>query len=82
VTKLGWTGVGVLGKVGKALLDIKAFHVTLAGLWFVFTTLAASLMLAIYSRGFRLGPARMHRAAFATGIVGMAMPVVIALINV
>ena len=56
-------------------------HVALAGSGIVYGALFAVLALAIYSRGFRTAPDWAHRAAFATLLTGIALPVLVALLN-
>ena len=53
-----------------------------AGGWLVLVTLGAAVALAIYSHGFRRGPSWAHLAAFGTGLLGFALPVVIVLVNI
>jgi hypothetical protein len=40
------------------------------------------LALAVYSRGFRRGPAWALRAAFGAGLLGLAVPALIIAMNV
>jgi hypothetical protein len=80
--RVAWIGVGLLAALGAALLLADTAHATVAGGWLVAAALTATLALAIYSRGFRRGPAWAHRAAFGTGLLGLALPVVIVLANV
>lgn len=82
LTRVAWLGVGLQAALGGALLLAHAAHVAVAGGWFVLATLGAALVLAIYSRGFRRGPAWAHLASFATGLLGLALPVVILLVNI
>jgi hypothetical protein len=79
---MAWVGVGFLATLGAALLLAHSVHATVAGGWLVAAALAAALALAVYSRGFRSGPAWAHRAAFGTGLLGLALPFVIVLVNV
>jgi len=44
--------------------------------------IVAAVALAIYSHGFRRGPSWAHLAAFGTGLLGLALPVVIVLVNI
>ena len=81
LTRVAWIGVGLLSALGAALFLAQAAHAAVAGGWLVLLALAAALALAIYSRGFRRGPAWAHRAAFTTGLLGLALPVVIILMN-
>ena len=54
----------------------------MTGCWLVLLALAAAVALAIYSHGFRRGPASAHRAAFSKGLLGLALPIVIVLVNI
>ena len=82
VTRVAWLGVGLQAALGGALLLAHAAHTAVAGGWLVLVTLGAALALAIYSRGFRRGPAWAHLAAFGTGLLGLALPIVIVLVNI
>ena len=82
LTRLAWLGFGLQAALGGALLLAHAAHAAVAGGWLVLVTLAAAVALAIYSRGFRRGPAWAHLAAFGTGLLGLALPVVIILVNI
>ena len=82
LTRVAWLGVGLQAALGGALLLAHAAHAAVAGGWLVLVTLAAALALAIYSRGFRRGPSWAHLAAFGTGLLGLALPVVIVLVNI
>ena len=82
LTRVAWLGVGLQAALGGALLLAHAAHTAVAGGWLVLVTLGAALALAIYSRGFRRGPAWAHLAAFATGLLGLALPIVIVLVNI
>jgi hypothetical protein len=42
----------------------------------------AAAALAAYSKGFRRGPAWSQRAAFGTGLLGLALPILIIALNV
>lgn len=80
--RVAWIGVGLLATLGLALALAHTVHAAVAGGWLVMAALAAALALAVYSRGFRSGPAWAHRAAFGTGLLGLALPLVIVLVNV
>lgn len=80
--RVAWLGLGLLTALGAALLLAGTIHAAVAGGWLVAAALAAGLALALYSRGFRRGPAWAHRAAFGTGLLGLALPLVIVLVNV
>ena len=82
VTLVAWLGVGLQAALGGALLLAHAAHTAVAGGWLVLITLGAALALAIYSRGFRRGPAWTHLAAFGTGLLGLTLPIVIILVNI
>jgi Domain of unknown function (DUF4407) len=81
LTRVAWIGTGLLSVLGASLFLAQSAHAAVAGGWLVLPALAAALALAIYSRGFRRGPAWAHRAAFSTGLLGLALPVVIILMN-
>jgi hypothetical protein len=81
LTRVARIGTGLLSALGASVFLAQAMHATVAGGWLVLPALAAALALAIYSRGFRQGPAWAHRAAFSTGLLGLALPVVIILMN-
>jgi hypothetical protein len=80
--RVAWIGVGLLAALGAALFLAHTAHLAVAGGWLVLLALTAALALAIYSRGFRRGPAWAHRAAFSTGLLGLALPIVIVLVNI
>ena len=82
LTRVAWLGVGLQAALGGALLLAHAAHTVVAGGWLVLVSLGAALALAIYSRGFRRGPAWAHLAAFGTAMLGLALPVVIVLVNI
>jgi hypothetical protein len=82
LTRVAWIGVGLMSALGASVLLAQAAHVAVAGSWLALPALAAALALAVYSRGFRRGPAWAHRAAFTTGLLGLALPVVIILMNI
>ena len=82
LTRMAWLGTGLQAALGGALLLAHAAHAAVAGGWLVLVTLAAAMALAIYSRGFRRGPAWAHLAAFGTALLGLALPVVIVLVNI
>jgi hypothetical protein len=79
---MAWLGSGLQVALGGALLLAHAAHATVTGGWLVLVTLAAATALAIYCRGFRHGPAWAHLAAFGTALLGLALPVVIVLVNI
>jgi hypothetical protein len=81
LTRIAWLGTGLQFALGGALLLAHAAHAAVTGGWLVLVTLAAAMALAIYSRGFRRGPAWAHLAAFGTALLGLALPVVIVLVN-
>lgn len=81
LTRVAWIGTGLLSALGASLFLAQFAHAAVAGGWLVLPALAAALALAIYSRGFRQGPAWAHRAAFSTGLLGLALPVVIIVMN-
>jgi hypothetical protein len=80
--RAAWIGLGLLAALGAALFLAHAAHLVVAGGWLVLLALTAALALAIYSLGFRRGPAWAHRAAFSTAMLGLALPVVIVLVNI
>jgi len=82
LTRIAWFGTGLQVALGGALLLAHAAHAAISGGWLVLATLAAAVALAIYSRGFRRGPAWAHLAAFGTALLGLALPVVIVLLNI
>lgn len=82
LTRVAWIGTGLIAALGIALLLAQAAQAAVAGGWLVLFAVAAALALAIYSRGFRRGPSWTHRAAFGTGLLGLALPVVIVLVNI
>ena len=82
LTRMAWIGTGLLSALGASVFLAQAAHATVSGGWLVLPTLAAALALAIYSHGFRRGPAWAHRAAFATGLIGLVLPAVIVLMNI
>ena len=82
LARVAWLGVGLQAALGGALLLSHAAHVAVAGGWLVLVTLAAAVALVIYSRGFRRGPSWAHLAAFGTGLLGLALPLVIVLVNI
>jgi hypothetical protein len=82
LTRMAWLGACLQAALGGALLIAHAAHVAMTGGWLVLLTLAGATALAIHSRGFRRGPAWAHLAAFGTGLLGLALPVVIILVNI
>jgi hypothetical protein len=82
LARLAWLGFSLQAALGGALLLSHAAHAAVAGGWLVLVTLAAAVALAIYSHGFRRGPSWAHLAAFGTGLLGLALPVVIILVNI
>ena len=82
LTRVAWIGTGLLSALGASLLLAQAVHAAVAGGWLVLPALVAALALAIYSRGFRRGPAWAHWAAYSTCLLGLALPVVIILMNI
>jgi uncharacterized protein DUF4407 len=82
LTRIAWLGTCLQAVLGGALLIAHATHAAVTGGWLVLLTLAGATVLAMYSRGFRRGPAWAHLAAFGTGLLGLALPVVIVLVNI
>lgn len=80
--RAAWLGVALLAALAIALLLAHAAHAIVIGGWLVAVALAAALALALYSRGFRRGPAWAQRAAFGTGLLGLTLPLVIVLLNI
>jgi Domain of unknown function (DUF4407) len=82
LTQVAWIGTGLLAGLDLALWVARsASHVSITGGWLALGALAAALALAAYSRGFRHGPAWAHRAAFTTGLLGLAVPAAIIAMN-
>jgi hypothetical protein len=82
LARMAWLGICLQAALGGALLLAHATHAAVTGGWLVLVTLAAATTLAIYTRGFRRGPAWAHLAAFGTALLGLALPVVIVLVNI
>ena len=82
LTRMAWLGTGLQVALGGALLLAHAVHADVTGGWLILVTSAAAAALAIYSRGFRRGPAWAHLATFGTALLGLALPIVIVLINI
>ena len=82
LTQVAWIGTGLLSALGASLFLTQVMHTAVVGGWLILPTLAAAGALAIYSHGFRRGPAWAHLAAFSVGLVGLALPVVIILMNI
>ncbi len=82
LARMAWLGTCLQAAMCGALLLAHAAHTAVTGGWLVLVTLAAATALAIYSRGFRRGPAWAHLAAFGTALLGLALPVVIVLVNI
>jgi len=80
--RVAWIGTGLLAALGAALVLAHTAHLAVAGGWLVLLALTAALTLAIYSHGFRRGRAWAHRAAFSTALLGLALPIVIVLVNI
>jgi hypothetical protein len=59
-----------------------ALHVAINAQWVAYLALLLAAVLALYTRGFASSPAWAHRAAFATLLAGIALPVFITLANV
>lgn len=81
LARAAWIGTGLLAVLGLGLVSARAMHVIVTGEWFVGSAFAIAVALAAYSNGFRRGPAWAHRAAFGTALLGLAMPIVIVLVN-
>jgi hypothetical protein len=82
LSQVAWIGTGLLVGLDLALWVVRsAAHVSITGGWLGLGALAAALALAAYSRGFRRGPAWAHRAAFSTGLLGLAVPAAIIAMN-
>ena len=80
---LAWIGTGLLAVLALALTVAQvAAHASISGGSLALVTLLAALALAVYSRGFRHGPAWAQRAAFGAGLLGLAVPAVIIAMNV
>jgi hypothetical protein len=84
LSRVAWIGTGLLAALALALMPAQAVvaHASIAGGWLALAALLAALALAVYSRGFRRGPAWVQRAAFGTGLLGLAVPAVIIAMNV
>jgi hypothetical protein len=82
LARMAWLGTGLQAALAGALFLAHAAHVAVTGGWLVLVTLVAAMALAIYSRGYRRGPAWAHLAAFGTALLGLALPVVIVLVNI
>jgi Domain of unknown function (DUF4407) len=80
--RLSWIGVAVLSALTVAALLARAAHATLTAGWIAPAALAASLALAIYTRGFRQGPSWAQRAAFGLALASLALPAVIFALNI
>ena len=83
LSRVAWIGTWLLAALALALMLTQAVaHASIAGSWLALAALLAALSLAAYSRGFRRGPAWVQRAAFGTGLLGLAVPAVIIAMNV
>jgi len=82
LTRMAWLGTGLQAAMGGALLLAHVAHAAVTGEWLVLVSLAAAMAVAIYTRGFRRGSAWAHLAAFGTALLGLALPVVIVLVNI
>ncbi len=80
---VAWIGTGLLAGLTLALMLARFVgHASVAGNWIALLALLAVAALAVYSRGFRRGPAWAQRAAFGTGLLGLALPALIIAMNV
>ncbi len=77
LARVAWTGLGLTGGLAIVVLLFRPAHAATAVVWTVIAALAAGAALAVYSRGFSSGPSWAHLAAFATAVLGLALPVLI-----
>jgi len=83
LSRVAWIGTGLIAGLALLLMLARvAGHVSVAGGGLMLVALLAVLSLAVYSRGFRRGPAWAQRAAFGAGLLGLAIPAVIVALNV
>jgi hypothetical protein len=83
LAQVAWIGTALLVALAGGLFVIHlAGYAAVTGGWIGLPALPAALALAIYTRGFRSGPAWAHRAAFGTALMGLALPAVIIALNV
>jgi len=83
LSRVAWIGTGLLAALTLALMLANvAAHASISGGWLTLAALLAVLALAVYSHGFRRGPAWAQRAAFGAGLLSLAMPAVIIAMNV
>jgi hypothetical protein len=81
LSQVAWIGTGLLGALDLALWLARSAGVSVTGGWLALGALVAALTLAAFSHGFRRGPAWAHRAAFGTGLLGLAVPAAIIAMN-
>ena len=83
LSRVAWIGTGLLAALATVLMLARvAAHASISGGWLTLAALIAVLSLAVYSRGFRRGPAWAQRAAFGAGLLGLVVPAVIITMNV
>jgi hypothetical protein len=78
----GWVGVTLISALTVALaIDTSLSHHMITGAWLVFAMFAAVVSLAAFTKGFREAPAWGLRATFAALIMGLALPIIMLVIN-
>jgi hypothetical protein len=78
----GWAGTGLIVALALCLGALTYYgHHLVTGEWLVFLALLAALSLAAFTKGFREAPGWAIRATFATLLAGLALPALIAALN-
>ncbi|MHB8380515.1 MAG: DUF4407 domain-containing protein [Acidimicrobiales bacterium] len=82
LTIAGWIGVGLLAALASTLwLLTDATHRSVTGEMVALLALMSVVSLAVFTRGFRSAPAWAMRATFAALLVGLSLPVIVAVLN-
>ena len=82
LTIAGWIGVGLLTALAFTLwLLTDATHHSVTGEIVALLALISVASLAVFTRGFRSAPAWAMRATFAALLVGLSLPVIVAVLN-
>ena len=82
LTIAGWIGAGLLAALSFTLwLVTDATHSSVAGEMVALLALISVASLAVFTRGFRIAPAWAMRATFAALLLGLSLPVIVAVLN-
>lgn len=79
--QVAWVGVGLLGVLTALLLLLRMAGSAVTGDWLALLALAAAVGMAVYTRGFRRGPAWTHHAGFAVGLLVIPVAAMLVLLS-